>query len=536
MDTPPRAAPRTSHRVVAYNAPPVSGSSSLSFLQKVIFVAILAVALWLRLVGIGSGLPYRVGIDEPALMEKSVYIVKSGDFHPHFWDYPGLSIYLHAAVASVRFLYGAMNKEWASLEDDNVWPGAFYHWARVVTAIIGTLTVLVVFRSATRWGPLVALIAAAAMAVQPQHVRESHFALTDVPLTFFVALTFLMSQRAAEGGRFREFLVGGLAVGLATASKYNGALALLMPLLVVLVSARPGTRVMSAIAVLGGALGGFLLAAPYSILDLPGFLNGFAELMQHYNAPRPFSEMASTYFKFVLNWFTYPGHLPRWFGYPAVILFVLGGLMVFRDLFQPARRGTALAVLVFPLVYFWFISNQSLQYGRYLMPIAPMLSIGVAVGIVAVRDIVARRAPGRMTRLALALLLLVLVPPTLTSRDFVLDQRRVSTEEQVGDWLTANVKPDERVVFEAALQLPPKIKQERVLRLNVYPLAQYRSDGTVYLVASSTEYEKYFNDPVRFARFVTEYNELFKATDLVMTVSPSAEHPGATLRVMKLVR
>jgi hypothetical protein len=283
-------------------------------------------------------------------------------------------------------------------------------------------------------------------------------------------------------------------------------------------------------------LGGFLIAAPYSILDLPGFLNGFALLMQSYNAPRPFSEMASTYFKFVLNWFTYPGHLPRWFGYPAVILFVLGGLMVLRDLLQPPRRGTALAVLFFPLVYFWFVSNQSLQFGRYLMPIAPMLSIGVAVGIVAVRDIVARRAPGRTTRWAFALLLLVLLPPTLTSRDFVLDQRRVSTEEQVGRWLTANVQPNERVVFEAALQLPPRLKHERVLRLITYPLAQYRSDGTVYLVASSAEYDKYFNEPARFARQVTDYNELFKATDLVMTFNPSADHPGATIRVMKLVR
>src|SRR4029453_2478554 len=156
------------------------------------------------------------------------------------------------------------------------------------------------FRWATRWGPLVGLIAAAAMAVQPQHVRESHFALTDIPLTFFVALTLLLSQRAAEGGRFREYFVAGLATGLAMATKYNGALAVLMPLIVAFLSAKPETRVISVVAGVSGTLGGFFAAAPYSVLDLPGFLNGFAELMQHYNASRPFSEMASTYFKFVV--------------------------------------------------------------------------------------------------------------------------------------------------------------------------------------------------------------------------------------------
>ena len=330
--------------------------------------------------------------------------------------------------------------------------------------------------------------------------------------------------------------MAGVAAGLAIATKYNGALALLMPLTVVLLSARPETRMMSLIAVLAGTLGSFVAAAPYSVLDLPGFLNGFATLMQSYNAPRAFSDMASTYFKFVVIWFGYPGQLPRWIGYPAVMLFVLGGLMWLADLRQPGRRGASLAALLFPLTYFWFVSNQSLQFGRYLMPIVPMLSIGVAVGIVTVRDLVSRRASPRTTRLVFVALLLVLVPPALTSRAFARDQRRVSTEEQVGRWLTANVKPNERIVFEAALQLPPRFKHERVLRLIAYPLAQYRSDGTVYLVASSAEYDKFFNDAARFARQITEYNELFQATELVMTFNPSAEHPGATIRVMRLVK
>lgn len=514
----------------------MSASTSLSPHHKLILVGILAVAAWLRLWGAGAGLPYRVGFDEPVLMEKSVNIMKSGDFHPHFWDYPGFTIYLHSAVASVRFLYGAMGKEWASLQDEDVWPGAFYHWSRIVTGLIGTLTVFLVFRSALRWGAIVGLIAACAMAVQPQHVRESHFALTDIPLTFFVGLTLLLSQRAAEGGRFRDFLVAGLAAGLATGTKYNGALALLMPLVVVLLSARPETRLMSAIAVLGGALAGFVAAAPYSIMDLPGFLNGFAALMQYYNAPRPFSEMASTYFKFVVIWFGYPGVWPRWIGYPALLLVAVGGVIVLRELRHPVRRGPALAVFLFPVAYFWFVSNQSLQFGRYLMPIVPMLSIGVALGIVTARDWLARRAAIRTQRLALPLLLLVLAPPALTSLSFDLDQRRVSTEEQAGRWITQHVKPNERVVLEAALQLPPRYQCERVLRLITYTLAQYRSDGTVYLVASSAEYDKYFGDPGRFARQVTEYNDLFRATELVQTFTPSADRPGATIRVMRLVR
>ena len=42
----------------------------------------------------------------------------------------------------------------------------------------------------------------------PLHVRESHYVLTDVPLTFFVTLTLLLSLRAHERGDDAAFALG----------------------------------------------------------------------------------------------------------------------------------------------------------------------------------------------------------------------------------------------------------------------------------------------------------------------------------------
>ena len=39
------------------------------------------------------------------------------------------------------------------------------------------------------------------------------------------------------------------------------------------------------LAILGGSLGAFLLAAPYTLLDLPTFLNQFARLSADYHHP-----------------------------------------------------------------------------------------------------------------------------------------------------------------------------------------------------------------------------------------------------------
>ncbi len=502
--------------------------------HRLLLLGIILIGAVLRLWTTEAGLPYSVGVDEPALLEKSVHIMKTGDFHPHFWDYGGVTIYLHTAVSSARFLAGAMNREWTSLEQ--AWTGEFYHWARVVTALISTLTIYIVFRIGLRWGATIALIAAVAMAVQPQLVREAHFALTDTPLTFFVALTGLLSLRASEAGTLRWFFAAGLAAGLSAATKYPGALGIVMPLAAVLTTVTWRGRAISALVVLGGALAGFVVATPYAMTDLPGFLNGFARLMQYYNVPRPFSEVATTYLKYIRDWFGYQPVLPRYFALPALLLCLAGFVVIATQLRSQATRAGALILLTFPIAYFAFVSNQSLQFGRYLMPIVPTLSIAIAAGIVTVHGALARNATVQRSRTVLAALLLVLLPPALTSISANANRGLESTIEQTGRWIVQNVKPEQRVVFEEAMQLPPKIAHERVNKLIASPLQHYRDNGTVYLIASSGEYDKYFNDPNRFGREIGAYNEIFRSNELVATFAPSAEHPGPTIRIMRVAR
>jgi hypothetical protein len=144
----------------------------------------------------------------------------SGDFHPHFFDYPGLYIYVQFVVSVVRFMGGAVAGEWTSLAAAPT--SEFYVWGRAVTATLGVATVLVVFQIGMRWGARHALLSAGLMAVLPQHVRESHYVLTDVPLTFFVALTLLLSLRATSAGT--GLPLGWRGGGLATATN-TGAFA-----------------------------------------------------------------------------------------------------------------------------------------------------------------------------------------------------------------------------------------------------------------------------------------------------------------------
>ena len=85
-----------------------------------------------------------LGVDEPEVMDRAVRMVQTGDFNPHFFDYPSLYMYVQAAVVVARFLFGAMRGEWSSLAQA-CRPTDFYLWGRAVTAILGTATCSVLY-------------------------------------------------------------------------------------------------------------------------------------------------------------------------------------------------------------------------------------------------------------------------------------------------------------------------------------------------------------------------------------------------------
>ena len=73
---------------------------------------------------------------------------------------------------------------------------------RAQVAVAGTLTIPALYCLARQVaGPAVALLAAMFLAVDPLHVRDSHFAMADVTMTLLVAVSLWL---LLEGGRRLE--------------------------------------------------------------------------------------------------------------------------------------------------------------------------------------------------------------------------------------------------------------------------------------------------------------------------------------------
>lgn len=499
---------------------------------QLLLAAILAVAAGLRFWALGAGIPHSLGVDEPELMNRAVQMMRTGDFNPHFFDYPGFYIHLQLVVATLRFLAGASAGEWTSL--NQVSPADFYLWGRALTALLGTATVLLLYQAGMRWGTRCAALGAGLLAVMPLHVRESHFVLTDVPVTFFVTLAFLLSLRANEAGRASAFALAGAAAGAAAATKYPGGLSVLLPLVAVWMTpgARP-SRLVSSVAVLGAAGAAFLIAAPYTILDLPGFLNGYARLAGYYSDSPPVDPI----------WLVYLKHLRNALHWPASLM-VLAGLLLgtVRAIRGPGRVRWTLAV-VFPLVFFWVVSRQTLIYARYLMPLIPFVCILAAAAVVSGVSLLRRfdipRAP--RTALIAALTVAALLPPAMRAIGWNMLVSRTRTVEQAYNWIVQNIPRGSKVVIETReLLLPP----ESYTTLNVPHLvmdhrspgeyAAFLAQGFQFIVASSGGYGKAFEAPHKHPEQYEEYMRLFEQSREIARFTPSDEHPGPEIRIFAL--
>jgi 4-amino-4-deoxy-L-arabinose transferase-like glycosyltransferase len=493
--------------------------------------AVLIAASVLRFWALREGIPYAVQVDEPEIVERAFTMMRSGSLHPHFFDYPTLYIYVQLVVSCVRFLSGAVSGEWASLADAS--GSSFYLWGRATTAAVGVVTVLLVYQIGARWGARHALLAAGLMAVLPLHVRYSHFVLTDTPLTLFVTLTLLLSLVAHERGTARGFAWAGVAAGLAAATKYNGIVSLLMPVLAcwMTLGVRPG-RFQAALAAVAACGATFLLFAPYTVLALPEFLNNFARLAREYRVADLTEPAWLLYLKLLIR---------HALGWPALLLAIGGMLMgIVRLVRGPGRVRWAL-VVTFPLVYFWMLASQRIVYARYLLPMTPALCVLAAAAVVSGVSLLRRYEIPRVARTALiaALTMAALLPPVVLAVRGDRDMARTSTVDLAYNWIVQNIPPHSAIVLETrAMLLPDTFRARNVGALRPKDYAQWRNEGVDYFVVSSQAYGPFLDEPAgpqKFPREYAEYMRIFVQSREIARFTPSADHPGPELRVLKVV-
>jgi len=526
-----------------------------------LLAAVLAGGLGLRLWGIRHGLPYSYNTDEADHFVPRAVSMFGSSLNPHYFENPPAFTYLLHWLFAIAYGGASGVRRTFALH-----PAEVYTFARVTAGVLGTLAVWLLYATGARlFGRGVGVLAAAIEAVAFLPVFYSHLALNDVPTLAPLTLSLLGTAGVLVKGRTRDYALAGVGLGLACATKYTAGIALapLLAAAAVRVRDERGARrtdALLAIALAGAlAVAAFVIANPYSVLDYSAFHRDLvhqstlsAEAQGKLGAP---SHGGIVYYLWSLTWGL--GWAPS--------LAALGGALVLL------RRNVRLALVLVPapLAFLALMGTEGRYFGRWLMPILPLLCLlaaffvlELATAIAGPRERPRLRAPAARALLVALLIAATLAQGTLYSVHSGLALSRADTRNLTRAWMVAHVpagtpivaepvSPDEwaretrpgtstaanayrwakyrsflvRIAPDGALLANPRTEvtiedYERTLAPAL--LSYYTAHGYCFVLSGSTQSGRAFADPRAVPLAIAYYRSLAREGEVVYRASPYA--------------
>ena len=400
--------------------------------------AVLVLAFGLRIWGVDHGLPYAYNADENAHFVTRAIGLFGHDWNPSYYVNPPAYTYLVHAVLGAW--YGGRAGVSNAFAAD---PAEIWVISRALAAILGTLAVWLLYLAGSRLvDRRVGLLAAGTFAVAFLPVFYAKLALNDVPTLAGVCLALWGTAGVLRNGRARDYAFAGIGLGLACATKYTGGIVLLA--LLGAVGAQFAAQGGKGFAARGVAIAAvtavtaFVAANPYAVLDFGAFWEGLTH--QSDASGDAAGKLGLTqdngyvYYLWSFGW---------GLGWVPLVLAVGGAVRLWFD------EARLVWILVPPIIVFvLFMGSQERYFGRWLMPVFPLVCILAAYAAIELVDWVARWSPALKPTFA------VLAVVALCGQGFVyslhsgLVLSREDTRNLTREWMVANVPAGKKVVVE----------------------------------------------------------------------------------------
>jgi Dolichyl-phosphate-mannose-protein mannosyltransferase len=412
-------------------------------LHRPALAVLLVVTLGLRLWGIKQGLPYSYNSDEATHFVPPAIAFFSHNYNPQYFLNPPAYSYLLHFVFELWFGSGdAVTRAYTSD------PTEVFVVARVVAAVLGTVAVWLTYLAGERlFNRTVALLGAAIFGLAFLPNFYSHLALNDVPTLAPVALSLYGIAGVIRNGSRRDYVLSGVGIGLAAATKYTGGITLLC-LLGAAVCDGIGGTVWQTLRRFGLALAcavlAFVAANPYSVLDFSAFQAGVATQQSLAGGAEPVKLGTTTgsgaaYYIWTFTWGL--GWAPS--------IAALGGSVL---LLARRRLALALVLLPAPIAFIIYMGDQQRFFGRWLLPIFPIVALlGAYGGVELFRWLVrSRGVPVLVASAAATFVLLGQSIASVVHNDVVLS--RPDTRNLARAWMVGHVPAGAKVVIEPVVE------------------------------------------------------------------------------------
>ncbi len=517
---------------------------------QLLLTLIIFLSIGLRLWNVGWSLPQ---FGEEGIPLRTAYEMWNGekggfDFSPSTFVYPAFTFYLQFIIQSVHFLVGSLIGAYHGADSfRQVWttdPSAFVVIGRITSILFDLGSIILAYLIGRRHlNTTAGIVAAVFVAVNPLHIQEAHWINVDTPLTFFVLLTLYYAYRLAFERDRKWYIASGISIGLATATKYNGALLILLLLTAHVLPAKSikeAIRSLKSWSVLIACLLTALVFAasnPYIFLRFGDFARSFSEVETHMAMGHlGLDKNTSTVSYYFLE------SLPRSIGLPLLIICIISFTML---LLKRERRNFLL--VSFPVYYLCTIGSWAMRADRYIFPIVPILLIICAIGMCQISELLFQRIGSATSRrsgrmkipqqiITGVLAAILMVAPAYSTLKYQHQLSLPETQLATTRWIKQHLPP------KSAIATGPfgiDLKNDDYLILDIpfnaggtektfgfYDTRWYEDCDIV--VTSDYDYGRYLEDPARFHDILKFYDTLRSKWSLVYSVTPGDSLRGPT--------
>jgi 4-amino-4-deoxy-L-arabinose transferase-like glycosyltransferase len=399
--------------------------SQRGWLAWTALAGILIVAALLRFHGLAWGLRHVPDHDEIVFVESARAMIRAGDLDHRFYEYPGLFIYMLAPVVAFFPAGKAVD------------PAAFLAVRSLVTVFSVVSVALVFFLARRLAGVGAGILAAALMAVAPIEVWTTHMLRSDVVLEAFALASLLWFHRM--GGRLRDDVWSGVAVGLTAAVKFTGVL--IAPAYVAARCARSGVRWPRMLLAGGVSALVWFAVTPYALIKPSAYRAGVWTQTDYFYggasvAPH-FLAYVGFYVRAILKGVGAP---PDTIGGPSMLVPV--AVCALLGLISLRRAWRAwLPLIVYPAVLILVLSTAENRLSRLALSCVGPFVVMAGAGLAATLRR-SRALGGTLTAVVLAL-------PLWHSLDVGRWYAAPSSMDRTLDWLEAHAPRGARILSAA---------------------------------------------------------------------------------------
>ena len=196
--------------------------------ETVLLVAIFAISLFVRRIGLKFGFPLLTHHDEGYILQGVLKMTSSRTLDPGTYNRPDQVLYYlnFFFLNLMSFIKYNENVYWAFSEHYLT----FYTYSRLLIAVLGSLIPVVAYKIGKEIKPNLALPSAIVFATFPLYIQHSVYITPDIPITLFTLIVIYFSLRFTNTGQQKFLVLATLFSSINTAEKYPGALSLIIVL------------------------------------------------------------------------------------------------------------------------------------------------------------------------------------------------------------------------------------------------------------------------------------------------------------------